>query len=188
MNIAVLGGCFDPPHFGHLWVAQQVLEHRSDIQQVWLIPAAKHQWKPINASADDRCQMLKSFEGKDIKISDIELKRGGISYTIDTIQDIKNSYGHSVYWIVGSDIIPEFPRWDRTEELTKLATFLVFPRDPHTIPDVLPRGFEALREKDLLVTNLSSTAIRKRVKEGKSIKGFVPEQIETYIKTNKLYI
>lgn len=187
MNIAVLGGCFDPPHIGHLWVVKQVLEFRADIDQLLLMPACKHQWKPIIASPTDRVQMLQSLTNKKVIVSDLELKRGGISYSVETIAELRKLSKDNIYWIVGSDILSELSRWEKAETLTDLATFLVFPRDPFSLPAKLPRGFEAIREKTLITTNLSSTLIRQRLKQGKSISGFVPEKVEEYIKGKGLY-
>ena len=144
MKIAILGGRFDPPHIGHFLVAQQVLELRKDIDKILLIPAFTHQWKPILASPQDRVEMLKSFLGPKIEISDIEIKRGGISYSIDTIRVIKKQTKADIYWIVGSDILSEFHRWKKADELLKISTFLIFPRDPHALPKEIPQGFEAI--------------------------------------------
>lgn len=188
MKIAILGGRFDPPHIGHFLVAQQVLDYRKDIDKVLLVPAFKHQWKPIVASSTDRIEMLKSFIIPKIEISDIEIKRAGISYSIDTIRKIKEQTGAQIYWIVGSDILAEFHKWKKAEDLLKIATFLIFPRDPHVLPKIIPQGFEVIRSEELLTTNFSSTIVRERIKQGKSIKNIVPESVEKYIKEHKLYV
>jgi nicotinate-nucleotide adenylyltransferase len=189
MKIAILGGRFDPPHIGHFLVARQVLDFRKDIDKVLLVPAFKHQWKPIIASPKDRIAMLKFFVEPRIEISDVEIKRKGISYSVDTIKAIKKQTGAQVFWIVGSDILPEFKRWKHADELLKLATFLVVPRDPHVFnPKVLPAGFEVISSPKLITTDFSSTIIRERVRMGKSIKGLVPESIEQYIKEHQLYV
>jgi nicotinate-nucleotide adenylyltransferase len=188
MKIAILGGRFDPPHIGHFLVAQQVLDYRLDIDKVLLVPAFQHQWKPIIASPKDRLEMLKSFVMPRIEISDVEIKRGGVSYSIDTIRTVKTETDAEIFWIVGSDILAEFHRWEKTEDLLKLATFLIFPRDPHVLPATIPAGFEVIRSEKLLTTNFSSTLIRERVKQGKSITNLVPESVEMYIKDHKLYV
>lgn len=187
MKIAILGGRFDPPHIGHLLIVRQILEKRSDIKEVWLIPAGKHQWKKTEASAKHRLAMLQFFKSDRIKISDTELSRKGISYTIDTVREIKEKYNHSIYWIVGADIISEFQRWKKTEELINLATFIVFPRDPFALPIKLPKGFEEIRSKNLITTSLSSTIIRERIKKHLSITNLVPKEVEEYIKKHNLY-
>lgn len=187
MNIAVLGGSFDPPHIGHYFVIQQILELRPEIDKVLLVPAYQHQWKPAFATTEARRSMLKYFVDNRVEISDVEIQRKGISYTIDTIKQLKAQTGAKLYWIVGSDIISEFERWKNKDELIKEAHFLVFPRDPYHLPKKLPQGFECVQDKYLITTNISSTTIRQRIKTGKSIKGLVPKEVEKYIIRHKLY-
>lgn len=188
MKIALFGGRFDPPHLGHYWVARQILDFRKDIEKVVFIPAFQHQWKNASASPKQRMAMLSSFAGSGIEISDIELKRQGVSYTIDTIRDLKKITNADIFWVVGADILQEFARWEKAEELVKEATFLVFPRDPYHLPPVIPQGFEVLSDKRLITSNLSSTVIKQRRKEGLSLKGFVPPEVEIYIEEHKLYL
>jgi nicotinate-nucleotide adenylyltransferase len=188
MNIAVLGGRFDPPHIGHYLIAKQVLESGPDIDKVLLIPASEHQWKPINASGEDRVHMLQAFAEEGIEVSAIELVRGGVSYTIETIKKLKKETGGNIFWVVGSDIVSEFYKWERADELLQEAKFFVFPRDPYHLPESLPKGFQLFDHKGLITINLSSTVIRERVKNKKSIKGFVFEDVEKYIREKKLYL
>lgn len=187
MNIAILGGRFDPPHLGHWWVMLQTLEKRPDIDKLILVPAKQHQWKPVVATGEDRLHMLSYFKHPKIEVSDIELEREGISYSIDTIKEIKHQTGADIFWIVGADILPEFDRWDRKDELVKNAIFLVFPRDPHELPAELPTGFELINYDHLITSNISSTIIRQRIKDKKSINGFVLPEVEEYIIKKGLY-
>lgn len=187
MNIALLGGSFDPPHIGHYLVIRQVLDFRPDIDKILLIPAYQHQWKPSFVRVEDRLAMTEFLLQERTKISEVEIERKGISYTIDTVKEIKKQTNADLYWIVGSDIISEFNRWEKTDELLSLTKFLVFPRDPYHLPEKLPQGFELVENENLITTNISSTAIRKRLKEGKSIHCLVPEKVEEYIKQNNLY-
>jgi nicotinate-nucleotide adenylyltransferase len=152
------------------------------------MPAYQHQWKPIIASIKDRIEMLKNLEDKNIKISHIELKRKGVSYTIDTIREVKKETDTKIYWIVGSDILNEFDKWDNTDNITAHANFLVFPRDPYHLPEHLPEGFDAVRVPNLITSNISSTVVRERIQEGRSIAHFVPTPIEQYIKEKNLYV
>ena len=188
MNIAILGGSFDPPHRGHYLVLKQILKLRPDIDKIILVPVFQHQWKPINVSVKDRLAMLSYLTNDKIEISDIELKRKGISYTIDTVNEIKKQTEARIYWIVGSDILSEWKRWKRKDELVNKATFLIFPRDPYNIPKNVPQGFEIINDKNLITTDISSTAIRNRIKTGKSIHTMVPKKVEEYIIKHKLYI
>ena len=187
MRIAILGGRFDPPHIGHFLIAQQTLELIPHIDRLLLVPAATHQWKPTEASEKDRLTMLAPFAKGKIEISDTEIKRGGISYSIDTIRHVKQQTKAEIFWIVGSDILSEFDRWEKKDELTRLATFLVFPRDPYHLPKRLPKGFTLVKSPDLLSTNISSTVIRNRIKAGKSISHLVPRETEEYIIKHELY-
>lgn len=187
MSIAILGGSFDPPHLGHYWVSRQILDYRSDIDQILLVPANKHQWKKIIATPHDRLAMLRTLEAPNIRLSTIELDRGGISYTLDTVKELKEQTNATLYWIVGSDILSEYHTWDKTDNLLAYTKFLVFPRDPYLLPETLPDGFEAIRVPHLITSNISSTAIRKRLSQDLSISNFVPKEIESYITKHDLY-
>ncbi len=187
MKLAILGGRFDPPHIGHFLIAWQTLELYPEIDKVIFVPAFKHAWNPITASAQDRMSMIKSSLEKGMEVSDIEIKRQKTSYAIDTVNTLKKKTNAEIYWIVGSDILPEFHKWKNHEELVRIARFIVFPRDPHLLPKKIPQGFEIVRSPKLLTTNFSSSLIRERVKQKKSIKYLVPEAVEEYIKKHNLY-
>jgi nicotinate-nucleotide adenylyltransferase len=188
MKIGILGGSFDPPHMGHYWITRQILEYRPDIDRILLVPAFKHQWKEIIASPKDRLAMVKKLTGERIEVSTVELDRKGISYTVDTLRQVKDESGAELYWIVGSDILSELDKWDKAERMMEYTKFLVFPRDPYLLPDHLPEGFEAIRSPSLITSNISSTAIRKRIAGKLSLTNFVPADIEEYIRGHKLYI
>lgn len=188
MKIAVLGGRFDPIHTGHIIIARQVLEFDPSIDKVILVPAYQHQWKPTVASSRNRLAMIKLVLEDRMEVSDIELRRKGVSYSIDSIKAFKKETGAQIYWVIGSDIVSEFSRWKNSEDLVKEATFLVFPRDPYDLPKNLPKGFKLVKSPDLQITNFSSTVIRQRIKDKKTIKYLVPEPVEKYIIENKLYV
>lgn len=115
MKIAILGGRFDPIHTGHILIARQVLELVPEIDKVIFVPAYQHQWKPIAASPKDRLAMIESVLEDKMEISDIEIKRKGVSYSIDTVKALKKETGAQIYWVVGSDIVAEFGRWKGRE-------------------------------------------------------------------------
>ena len=188
MKIAVLGGRFDPIHVGHLLIARQVLEFDPSIDKVLFVPAYEHHWKPIQASPEDRIAMITSLLEDKMEVSDIEIKRKGVSYSIDTIKALKEETGAEIVWVVGSDIVREFDKWKDSELLVKEASFLVFPRDPYKLPKDLPNGFKLVQSSTLQVANFSSTVIRERIKMGKTIKYLVSEKVEDYIKENNLYV
>lgn len=186
MSIAVFGGRFDPPHCGHLLVAEQVLEKMPEINQLWLLPANTHPWKQMVASPLNRLNMTKLLESKKIKVSDFDIKRGGETYTIDTVKLLKRDSTHSYFWLCGSDTLREFHRWKNFQQLVKLIPFLVFPRSNDKIKN-LPEGFSLIKNKNLITTNISSTAIMNRIKRGLPITGLVPEKVEEYIREYNLY-
>lgn len=188
MKIAVLGGRFDPIHVGHLLIARQVLEFDPGIDKVIFVPAFEHKWKPIVASPKDRIRMIESVLEDRMEVLDIEIKRKGVSYSIDTIKALKAETGAEILWVVGSDIVREFNKWKNPQELIKEATFLVFPRDPYKLPRNLPEGFKLVQSSNLQVANFSSTVIRGRIKSGKTIKYLVAEKVEKFIKENNLYV
>lgn len=187
MKIALLGGSFDPPHIGHYLIVRQTLDFRKDIDKILLIPTYQHQWKPSFAPVEDRLMMTKSLVQEKTELSEIEIERKGISYTTDTVKTIKEQTGATLFWIAGSDILFEFDRWEKTDELMSLTTFLVFPRDPYHLPKNLPKGFELIENKNLITTNISSTKIRDRIKNGLSINLLVPKEVQNYIKKQTLY-
>ena len=186
MKIAILGGRFDPPHMGHCQIAQQVLEARPDIDRLIFIPAYKHPWREIVASPEDRIAMLRTSLPERAEVWDTEIKHK-IERTIDSLKLLKEKLDADLYWVVGSDILPEFHRWKGFEKLTELATFLVFPRSGYPLPEKLPKGFEKIDSPSLLISDFSSTAIRDLVKNKRPIKHFVPPGVEKYIIENNLY-
>lgn len=187
MNIAILGGRFDPPHNGHLWVGRQVLERGPDISEVWFMPTHIHPWKSSEAESRDRLFMLKSFEDEKIKVSSLEIEKGGTSYTIETVDLLKQANPNdSFYWIVGSDVISDFSKWRSAQKLAIKIPFLVFPRSGYPVK-FLPVGMKLINGEGLVQTNLSSTHIRDRIKKNLSIKGFVSADVEDFIKKKNLY-
>lgn len=185
MNIAILGGRFDPPHIWHYWSAQQVLENVSGVDQVWLMPDYQNAFKPIVASAVDRVQMLHFLETGRIKLSTIAVAKEEVTYTVGVANELKKDTSNRYFWIVGSDTTAEFSRWRDYQKLSRLLEFLVFPRKDYPIKG-LPSGFKRV-EGNLLLSNVSSTLIRDRIKQGKTISGLVFPEVEEYLRRRNLY-
>lgn len=185
MNIAVLGGRFDPVHNGHIALAKEILRILPGIEEVLLIPANTHPWKPIIASPEDRLTMLSKVKEKRIKVSDIDIKRGGDTYTIDTVKELQEDDDDNFYWVLGSDQIADFGKWKDAEILQHMIQFLVFPR-VGSEKIILPDNF-SLVEKEIVAPNISSSDIREKVKNNISITGLVPSEIEAYIMEKGLY-
>lgn len=185
MNIAILGGRFDPPHVWHFWTAQQVLENVKDIEQVWLLPDYTNALKQMIATASERIEMLHFLETGRIKLSTIAIAKETATYTVDIVRELGKDVNNHYYWIVGSDVTSEFSRWRDYQKLSKMVEFLVFPRKDYPIKN-LPQGFHRV-EGNLLLSNISSSFIRDRLKEGKTISGLVFPEVEEYIRTKNLY-
>jgi len=186
MNIAVFGGRFDPPHVGHLAVAREILKVRTDIDEVLLIPANTHPWRPIKASARDRYTMVRLMEEDRIKASALDIDRGGETYTIDTVHELLKDRANRYYWICGIDQLKDFHRWREYEELKRLIDFLVFPRKGYDERTNLPNKF-TLIQGNFQATDLSSSHIRELIHRGKSIAGLVTPNVEEYIHMKQLY-
>jgi nicotinate-nucleotide adenylyltransferase len=186
MNIAVFGGRFDPIHNVHLAVAREVLRSVPEIDEVWLLPANTHPWKPMIASAQERLAMVRLVEEDHIKASDLDIRRGGETYTIDTVRELLKDRSNRYYWVCGIDQIKDFYRWREYEELQSLIDFLVFPRKGYDEKTNLPKKFSLIKG-DFVASELSSSNVREKVYKGISISDVVPKKVEVYIKAKGLY-
>lgn len=203
MKIAILGGSFDPPHLGHLLIARQVIEHVG-VDQVWLMPmystSSHHAIFQKNMSpVSERFAMAKLLETDKIKVSDFEMIHNQASITIVTLEKLAQAYPEDeFYWITGSDKLETFQKYDRWQDIITKHNLIIFPRE-HMLWHLRDRVKEAfalqtitenvivLDNKNLVLTNVSSSLIRQRVKDGLSIENLVTEKVEAYIKEHKLY-
>jgi nicotinate-nucleotide adenylyltransferase len=219
MRLGLFGGTFDPIHFGHLRAALEVKEG-FDLDQIVLIPAAVPPHK-TNRSVTDAADRLKMAEmavtGKSVfTVSDIELKRSGPSYSIDTISHFKKATPEDseIFFISGLDAFLEIDTWQSYSDLLKQVAFIVIARPIFDCQDLSSRWkrledfikskistryklsdsscFEHPEAQpiytiDVTSLDISSTRIRARVKMGQSIEFLVPERVENYIKTRELY-
>jgi len=190
MKIGLMGGSFDPVHFGHLIAAQDVIEQFS-LDRMILVPAAQAPLKPneVQASAVDRLAMLRAavVEEPRIEVSEYELTKGGISYTIDTVRHFRERHpGDELFWVIGGDQLPLLPKWKEIGELVKLIEFIFMERPGHPagplreIPGlVLHRGRGHLIE-------ISSTELRER--RGLPLGNFTPQKVIAYLGEKRLYL
>lgn len=192
MKIGLLGGTFDPPHIGHLHAAK-VAERTAGLDAVLFVPCARQPLKaePPQASAFHRAAMVAvALWGRSRwLLEDVELRRGGISYTVDTLKELRKRYpGAEWHLILGADAFRSITAWKRHEEILKRCRLLVVPR-PGASPYLILGA--ALLPKVLLcrgkALDVSSTAVRKRVSEGLPLKGIVPAEVEGYIRRQGLY-
>jgi len=191
VKIGFLGGSFDPVHFGHLLAAQDAYEqHRLD--RLIFVPAAQAPLKPndVQSSADERLAMLSAAIEWDrrFEISDFELLRGGVSYTIDSARHFRALYPHDeLFWIIGGDQLPKLHLWREIGELAKLveSIFLERPGFPvKSAPDI--PGLR-LHRCDGHLLAISSTELRERTRRGLALDYFVPHKAIVYIRQHDLY-
>jgi len=187
------GGSFDPVHVGHLLVARDVLEELG-VKEVVFIPAYQAPLKePHKASPTDRVNMLKlaieSVEG--FSISTLEIERKGVSYTVDTAERLYQELKEKPTFLIGADSALSLHLWKEPNKLVKLARFVIIDRGSKgkEVASYLKEHFPELEYVILSVRRIdvSSTEIRRRLKEGKSIKWLVPESVEDYIMSRGLY-
>ncbi|MEE9207088.1 MAG: nicotinate (nicotinamide) nucleotide adenylyltransferase [Gemmatimonadota bacterium] len=176
-RLATLGGAFDPPHIGHLIVAQEVV-HLLALDTLLVIPAARPPHRGATLSAEDRLELARAaFAGHDrIEVSDVELRRNGPSFTVDTLRWARDTYDpDELTCVIGSDQYEVFETWHEPEEILKLARLGVLNRGGGPAPEPDNRfPFEPLTVPRV---DVSSTEIRRRLDEGRSIRYLVPEAI-----------
>ncbi len=200
LNIAILGGTFDPIHNGHLMLAQAAyLQYALD--EVWFLPNAKPPHKDaetIESTIEDRLKMVELAirETDYFRLIDYEAKKETISYTYETMKNLKEKYPeHTFSFIIGADSLFAFETWMHPEEILKTCRLLAACREDAGSDTETEQQIRYLNDKyhsdiELLTAPhvpVSSTQIRQRRKEGLSISGLVPKDVENYILEEKLY-
>lgn len=191
VKIGFLGGSFDPVHFGHLLAAQDAFEQHQ-LDRLVLVPAAQAPLKNNEAvsSIEDRLGMLRAAVewDKRFEISDFELRRGGVSYTVDSARHFRALHPHDqLFWIIGGDQLPKLHLWRDIEELARLVEFIFLERPGYPVKatPVIP-GLR-LHRCDGHLLAISSTELRDRTRRGLSLDYFVPHKAIVYIKEHGLY-
>jgi nicotinate-nucleotide adenylyltransferase len=200
MRLGIFGGSFDPVHYGHLLLAECCRESLQ-LDEVWLIPAAvpPHKQSRELAPARHRLQMLElALAGHEqIRVSDIELARGGISYTVQTLAAVHEAKPQAeLFLLMGADSLHDLPTWREPARICELAIPAVVRRGGAPEPDfavlgplVSPDRLQAIRaaQVEMSAIEISSTDLRQRAATGKSLRFRTPRAVEKYIETNGLY-
>jgi len=191
LKIGLLGGSFDPVHFGHLLAAQDVYEQYR-LDRLLLVPAAQAPLKPqeVQSSPEDRLAMLRTAIewDKRFEVSDVELQRGGVSYTIDSARHFRARFPHdALFWIIGGDQLPQMNRWKDIGELARLVDFIFLERPGHPAKEMPAIAGVRLHRCDGHLIEISSSELRQRVRRGLSLHYFCPQKVITYIETHRLY-
>ncbi len=217
MTLGVLGGTFDPIHYGHITAALRA-QASLHLDRVMLMPSRipPHRVATVSASPDARLAMtaLAAAEQPGWTASDLEIKRDGPSYTYDTLMELRRSVGGEagIFFIIGADAFAEIATWSRYPAVLDLAHFAVVARpgitlhslqarvpdlaDRMTTPDLFKPQAPSLKPNEktrviLIETatpDVSSTEIRRRVRAGEPIGGLVPDAVADYIATHRLYV
>ncbi len=190
-KVCLFGGTFDPPHIGHLLVAQTVIEAEK-FEKIIFVLANQPPFKDDYSTVDHRLSMLKmAVSGNpNFDISEIELKRGGISFTIETIKEFKkteNLEANELFYLIGSDSLMSLHEWDKAEEILKECQVLVAIR-PGFRPSSIPGWvLKQIQFANIPRFEISSTTIRKRWVEDKTIRYMVTQPVWEYINAHNLY-
>ena len=189
-RLGLFGGSFDPVHLGHLFVAEAAREELK-LKRLCFIPAAQSPFKPGRqpAPASERLRMLRlALAGRPwCEVDDQEIRRGGVSFTIDTLRAYAARYPDAeLFYLIGADHVAQLPQWREAAELARLAQFVVIPRPGQTdIP--FPAPFRGLSLRGFPL-GVSSSQIRERVMAGLPIGHLTPPAVAEAIANNRLYL
>ncbi|HEY1763703.1 MAG TPA: nicotinate-nucleotide adenylyltransferase [Opitutaceae bacterium] len=192
MKIGFLGGSFDPVHFGHLLAAQDAFEQHK-LDRVVIVPAAQTPLKPNEAQSTpaDRLAMVRAAVEWDTRfeVSDFELQRGGVSYTIESAGHFRQLYPQDeLYWIIGGDQLPQLHLWRDIVGLAKLVEFIFLERPGYPIKATPTIPGLRLHRCDGHLLAISSTELRDRTRRNLSLDYFVPHKAIVYIRSRGLYL
>lgn len=189
-RIGLYGGSFDPIHTGHVLVGQAAIEELQ-LTRLFFIPAARSPFKPEQqpAPCEQRLAMARlALAGRvDCEVDDVEIQRGGTSFTVDTVRYFAQRFPNTkLFYLIGADNVATLPKWRSPEELADLAEFLVIPR-PGETPAPIPAPFRGQYLKGFPF-GVSASQIRARVKAGQTVEQLVPAPVAEAIRNNRLYL
>lgn len=184
-QVGILGGTFDPPHLGHLIIAEEV-RLALQLDEVWFIPSHEppHKQKAF-IDTFHRVEMVQRAVNSNpfFKVSRIEVDRLGKSFTIDTMKLLKKDHpAINFHFIIGADMVEYLPHWERIDELNNTVKFVGVKRKGYQLISNY-----SISEVDIPLIEISSTNIKERLTNNISVKYMVPDCVETYIKEKRLY-
>nr|WP_226037039.1 nicotinate-nucleotide adenylyltransferase [Aquibacillus saliphilus] len=184
-KVGLLGGTFDPPHYGHLMIAEEVYQ-ALDLNEVWFIPSYEPPHKEKSTTcAEHRISMIQEaiIDNNHFLLNTIEVERLGKSYTIDTVKKLQESYPDiQFYFIIGADMVEYLSKWFKIDELIKIIQFVGVKRNKYQLDTIYP-----IIEVEIPGMDVSSTMVRERLREGKTIRYLVPPQVLEKIEEHNLY-
>ena len=187
----VFGGTFDPPHLGHLIVAQDITEELG-LDRMLVVPAGEppHKPEPPRAHAEVRARMVEAAVAGHprLRASRIEVERGGPSYTVDTLRALRaQAPEDDLFLVIGSDQLRAFASWRAPQEVARLAQLVVMARGgvgPEAGPPSIDVEYETV---PVTRVDISSTEVRRRISQGRSVRYWVPGRVLEIIRQEKLY-
>lgn len=193
----IFGGSFNPIHYGHLMICEYIKEEMG-LDKVIFIPTGTPPHKELEVSAEDRYEMVRLAisPNPDFEISDIETIRVKMSYTVDTIRELKKIYREEkLYFLIGLDSLFQLKTWMKIGDLSQEIEFVVALRPGYLDKEEINKEIDFLRENfgtkiNLIKTPLyeiSSTDLRERIHEGKSLRYLIPKKVLDYIEESGLY-
>lgn len=190
-SLAILGGTFDPVHHGHLLLARDALEGLG-VERVLLMPAREAPLRagPPAAAAEHRLAMLRAAIAGEpaMSVSELEIRRPGPSYTIDTVLELERCEpAREILWVIGADQLARLPRWHRIRELAARVTFACAARPGH---DLRPPECDAplrIRFFDTRQMAISASDVRSRIASGLRIRWLLPDAVLSYVQEHALY-
>ena len=195
MRIGIYGGAFNPVHKGHIKLAEEV-KTKANLDKIIIMPSGQSPHKSSKSLVDSihRLEMCRlAFEGEDYIVSDLEIKREGKSYTVETVTELKEIYpDDELYLIMGSDMLLCFDRWYRYEDILSMATICATTREGDISLDELKAYSRDVLKKDTLIIDFepfecSSTKVRDALISGGDASELVPEKVLSYIADKGLY-
>ncbi len=199
MKLGVFGGSFDPVHYGHLLLAEYCRDLAA-LDRVLFMPASRSPLKSVRPIATDkqRIEMIMLAIGGNeyFEVSNVEIDRGGASYTVDTLEDIRAQHlSDELFLMIGGDSLRYFSKWKKPDRICELSIPLVVARRgfdaaiDQLAPFISAERMELVRryQIDFPVIEISSTEIRRSIRAGQSIRYRTPRAVEKYIETQHLY-
>ena len=196
MRLGIYGGSFDPVHNGHLALAREC-QHQTALDEIWFTPTAVQPLKQRGPHATDaqRLEMLQlAIQPEPAwRVCKLEIERGGLSYTVDTLRQLGDELPNAVlFFLLGADAIRDVPQWREPREIFALATPLVVRRAGRPEPDLTALRTLCAANKqpkliEMPVVDVSSTDIRRRAAAGESLDDLVPESVAQYIRNHDVY-
>ncbi len=191
MKICLFGGTFDPPHIGHLLIAQTICE-AENFDKIIFVPANKQLNKKVITPQKKRIEMVKLAieDNPNFELSDIEINRGGVSYTIDTISHMKQSVigkDDELFFLIGSDSLLDFQNWKNPRGILENCKVIVAIRPGFRPSDIPSWILHRIQFANIPRVEISSTIIRKRWRDDKTIRYMVTLPVWEYIQEQDLY-